>query len=125
MHSCIYEGTVRHRRISPIAHSFRYPLFLMYLDLSELDDVFRGRWLWSTNRPNLAWFRRGDHLGDAQAPLDAAVRDLVRRATRNHHPVLPGQHRDEAPRVTRAIDDNNILIRGGFARSETALQKLE
>ncbi|MBC8875983.1 MAG: DUF1365 domain-containing protein [Planctomycetes bacterium] len=81
MHSCIYEGTVRHRRFSPVAHSFRYPLYLMYLDLSELDEVFRGRWLWSTGRPNLAWFRRDDHLGDPRAPLDSAVRDVVSSRT--------------------------------------------
>lgn len=81
MHSCIYEGTVRHRRFSPVAHSFRYPLYLMYLDLSELDEVFCGRWLWSTTRPSLAWFRREDHLGDPAVPLDSAVRDLVSSRT--------------------------------------------
>ena len=34
--SAVYEGSVRHRRFEPIEHSFRYPLFLMYLDLDEL-----------------------------------------------------------------------------------------
>lgn len=77
MHSCIYEGTVRHRRFSPVEHGFRYRLSLLYLDLSELDQVFQGRWLWSTRRVNLAWFRRDDHLGDPHTPLDDAVRDLV------------------------------------------------
>ena len=77
MYSCIYEGTVRHRRFSPVSHSFTYPFFLMYLDLSELDEVFRGRWLWSMNRPSLASFRRADHLGNPRLPLDIAVRDLV------------------------------------------------
>ena len=38
------------------AHAFRYRLFLAYLDLAELDTVFRGRWLWSTRRPALARF---------------------------------------------------------------------
>ena len=49
------------------------------LDLAELDDVFRGRWLWSTRRPALAWLRRADYLGDRAVPLDEAVRDRVER----------------------------------------------
>jgi DUF1365 family protein len=78
--SCLYEGVVRHRRKAP-AHRLQVPLFMVYLDLGELDRIFAGRWLWSTRRPNLAWFRRADHLGDPQQPLDVAVRDLVERRT--------------------------------------------
>lgn len=81
MKSCIYEGQVRHRRFAPVEHSFTYSLFMMYLDLSELDQVFRGRWLWSAERFALAWFRRDDHLGDATEPLDVSVRELVYRET--------------------------------------------
>lgn len=77
MKSCLYEGRVSHERLTPVAHSFAYRLFMLYLDLDELDTVFRGRLLWSAKRPALAWFRRSDHLGDPQVPLDVAVRDLV------------------------------------------------
>jgi len=75
--SCIYEGEVRHRRFAPVRHEFRYRLCLLYVDLQELPTLFRGRWLWSADRPNVAWFRRRDHLGPAEQPLDEAVRDLV------------------------------------------------
>ncbi len=75
--SALYVGRVRHRRFAPRPHQFEYRLFLMYLDLAELDSVFRGRWLWSARRPNLAWLDRRDHLGDPDTPLDTAVRDLV------------------------------------------------
>jgi uncharacterized protein len=81
MHSAIYHGWLRHRRYTPRRHDFRYPLFLMYLDLAELDEVFRGRWLWSTQRRTLARFDRADHLGDMNVPLDQAVRDLVQQQT--------------------------------------------
>ena len=81
MHSCLYVGQVRHRRFAPREHAFTYSLFQVYLDLDELDTVFRGRWLWSINRPNLAWFRRADHLGDPRLPLAEAVRDLVEAET--------------------------------------------
>lgn len=75
--SCLYEGVVRHRRFGTPGNEFEYRIFLAYLDLSELETVFRGRWLWSAHRPNVAWFRRADYLGDPKVPLDTAVRDRV------------------------------------------------
>jgi hypothetical protein len=77
MESCLYFGRVRHRRFEPVAHAFERALFLVYLDLAELDTVFRGRWLWSTRRLAYARFRREDHLGDPTMPLGEAVRRLV------------------------------------------------
>lgn len=79
--SAIYSGSVRHRRLEPTQHTFRYPLFLMYLDLEELDRVFAGRWLWSARRRAVARFDRRDHLGDPAEPLDVSVRDLVESRT--------------------------------------------
>ena len=76
--SGIYEGWVRHRRHAPHAHAFRYRLYLMYLDLAELDRVFAGRALWSVNRRNVAEFRRSDYLGDPAVPLGDAVRARIR-----------------------------------------------
>jgi DUF1365 family protein len=81
MKSCIYEGTVRHRRHRPRPNHFQYRLFLMYLDLAELPRLFDDHPLWSHGRPNLAWFRRGDHFGDPRTSMDQAVRDLVARHT--------------------------------------------
>ena len=81
MHSAIYEGWVRHRRFAPVENRFRYRVFLMYLDLAELDTVFRRRLFWSTRRPAPAWYRRRDHFGDPAEPLDEAVRGLVEQRT--------------------------------------------
>jgi DUF1365 family protein len=81
MHSALYLGRVRHRRFAPRSHAFDYRLFMAYLDLAELDTVFRGRWLWSTRRPALAWLKRADYLGDPGVPLDQAVRDRVELET--------------------------------------------
>ena len=80
--SCVYEGWVRHRRHSPHAHAFRYRLYMMYLDLAELDQVFSGRWFWSVNGRNLAEFRRSDYLGDSRMPLAEAVRARIRETGR-------------------------------------------
>jgi len=79
--SYIYEGHVHHRRCLPVEHVFRRPLFLMYLDLAELDKLFERRWLWSSKRRAPAWFRRADHLGDPQIDLVKAVRELARKQT--------------------------------------------
>jgi DUF1365 family protein len=79
--SAVYEGWVRHRRFDPVAHEFRYPLFLMYLDLAELPAVLDPYPLWSARRRGLARFRRADFLGDPERPLDACVRDTVERQT--------------------------------------------
>ena len=81
MHSCIYNGWVRHRRYEPTGHEFRYRLFMMYLDLAELPQLFDRYWCWSTRRAALARFQREDYHGDAAKPLDEAVRDSVARVT--------------------------------------------
>ncbi len=81
MQSALYIGRLRHRRFAPHTHEFSYRLFMMYVDLAELSEVFRGRWLWSTARPALAWLRRADYLGDASVPLETAVRERVAIAT--------------------------------------------
>ncbi len=81
MNSCLYQGTVRHRRTGAIEDDFCYSLFMAYLDLDELPELFDGRWLWSARRPALAWFRRADYLGDPHTPLRDAVRELVHQRT--------------------------------------------
>jgi DUF1365 family protein len=77
MHSALYTGQLRHRRYAPRAHQFSYRLFMMYIDLAELDEVFRGRWLWSVRGPALAWLRRADYIGDASRSIESVVRERV------------------------------------------------
>jgi hypothetical protein len=54
---------------------------MMYLDLDELPELFKRRWLWSAGGPALARFRRRNHLGPEQQSLDESVRDLVETET--------------------------------------------
>ena len=81
LNSAIYQGTLRHRRFVPRRHEFAYHVFLLYLDLDELQHVFDGRWFWSVERPNIVSFRRTDYLGPPELPLDEAVRELVAERT--------------------------------------------
>lgn len=73
--SAVYEGKVVHRRFAPHPHAFTYRMAQLYLDLDEIDAVFRHRWLWSVNRRNLAEFRRSDFIG----PNDVSLAEAVRR----------------------------------------------
>jgi uncharacterized protein len=79
--SAVYEGTVRHRRFEPIEHEFRYRLFLMYLDLSELPEVLDPFPFFSARRAAPARFRREDFMGDPGHPLDECAREAVEEAT--------------------------------------------
>lgn len=58
-------------------HEFAYKMFLVYVDLNELEELFAVRGLWSARGPAIARFRRDDHLGDRSVPLVDAVRNLV------------------------------------------------
>lgn len=77
LHSAIYEGEVRHRRLTPTPHEFRFPLFMVYLDLAELDRVFSLTRFWSASRPAPARFRRADYFAATSTSLDASIRDRV------------------------------------------------
>lgn len=81
LQSAIYEGTVRHRRFAPHAHAFSYRMAQLYLDLDEIDTVFDGRWLWSSEHANVARFKREDFLGPTDMPLADALRERVEQAT--------------------------------------------
>lgn len=77
MNSRIYSGVIGHCRHSPTINHFRYKVFMLYLDLDELDTLFDPFLLWSSKRANFAWFRRSDHLGDPTQSLSESVRNLV------------------------------------------------
>jgi len=79
--SAVYVGWVRHRRFEPVEHEFRYPLFLMYLDLAELPGVLDPYPLFSARGRALARFRREDFMGDPCQPLDECARGAVEEAT--------------------------------------------
>lgn len=95
--SCVYTGTVMHRRLGPAAHEFRYRISLLGLDLAEVAHLGGLAPLWGYERraPISLW--RGDCLGDAEVPLDESVRALVaaRSGCRPGGPI----HLVTAPRV--------------------------
>ncbi len=62
LNSAIYVGEVRHRRFSPKKHHFSYKLFLLAIDLDELEQVSAlGPWL-KKNKFAPISFRCTDYL---------------------------------------------------------------
>jgi DUF1365 family protein len=70
LQSKIFVGSVAHTRFLPVRHSFRYNVFMMYLELgTDTHKTFQPYWLWSSDDslssvwpPVLARFSPADHL---------------------------------------------------------------
>ena len=69
----VFVGTVRHRRFTPVAHAFRYPVFQAFLDIDRIPELMAASRLTSHNRWNWASFHDRDHFGDPSRPLRARV----------------------------------------------------
>ena len=59
--SCIYNGTVIHKRYKPKEHFFKYSVFSLFLDLSELEILNNNIRFFSINKFNLISFFEKDH----------------------------------------------------------------
>ncbi len=69
--SCLYTGTVMHRRIKPKAHTLRYRVFWTLFDLDELPALGKKLRLFSLERFNLFGFYNVDHGDGSSVPLRA------------------------------------------------------
>ena len=78
-HSAMYAGHVRHRRFMPRSHEFEYRVFMMYVDLDELDNITQLSPWWSTKKYAPARFRRQDFHGDESVSLDESVKMTVQQ----------------------------------------------
>ena len=85
MKSRIYEGVIRHRRVSPIEHEFQYKVAMPYLCLDELPEIFSNTRFWSAKGSAPAQFRRSDFFGDPALPLTDEVRRRIREETGTSH----------------------------------------
>ena len=61
MTSSIYNGTVIHKRFKPKAHFFKYKVFSLFIDLSELNILEKKISFFSHNSFNLISFFDKDH----------------------------------------------------------------
>ena len=61
MTSSIYNGTVIHKRFKPKTHYFKYSVFSLFIDLSELNYLSEKIKFFSHNKFNLVSFYEKDH----------------------------------------------------------------
>ncbi len=59
--SFIYNGDVIHKRFRPKEHFFKYKVFSLFIDLSELDEIEKKISFFSYNKINLISFFDKDH----------------------------------------------------------------
>ena len=59
--SCIYAGNVIHKRFKPREHFFKYKVFSLFLDLSEIEQISKNIFFFSYNKFNLISFYNVDH----------------------------------------------------------------
>ncbi len=59
--SSIYNGNVIHKRFKPKKHFFKYKVFSLFLDLSELKELHNKLNFFSLNKFNLISFYEKDH----------------------------------------------------------------
>ncbi|MCM8535015.1 MAG: DUF1365 domain-containing protein [Lentisphaeraceae bacterium] len=78
MNSAIYTGKVRHRRFQPTPHSFKYRLYLNWLDLSEIPDLFNIPFILGSGKlPSLISFNRKKYMSPDKGNLTEAVKDKI------------------------------------------------
>jgi len=81
LRSAIFKGSVWHHRYQPTEHKFRYRVFMMYLDLAELDIIFSKSLFWGMRWYHAARFKRADYFsieGNNDQGIGAAVRQEVK-----------------------------------------------
>jgi DUF1365 family protein len=78
MKSKIYVGHVQHSRMKPKNNSFKYGLFMMYIDLDELPTLFERFFFWSKDKANLASFKSENYLCDKDHDIKNGVRNLIK-----------------------------------------------
>ena len=61
INSCIYNGTVIHKRFKPKEHYFKYKVFSLLINLSEFKELDKKISFFSLNRFNLISFYERDH----------------------------------------------------------------
>lgn len=74
VHSALFTGWIRHRRWVPKVSAFRYPIFMWYLNLDQIENDFKKKWYCSVNRFNIVSFFRKDYLG--YQPEQHAISEL-------------------------------------------------
>ena len=87
MTSAIYNGTVIHKRFKPKLHFFKYKVFSLLIDLSELNILDTKITFFSYNRFNLISFFDKDHGNRDGTSLVEWVKKNLKENKINHENI--------------------------------------
>ena len=86
MTSSIYNGTVIHKRFKPKKHYFKYSVFSLLIDLSDLNNLNKNISFFSYNRFNLISFFDKDHGNRDGGNIKEWVRkNLIKKNIKFHN----------------------------------------
>ena len=91
LRSCLYECRVLHQRFAPRRHRFEYGIFMLAVDLDELNVLHHRLRLFSYNRWNAYEFRDTDHL--VANPLGGELKAQLRGWLADQGVALPADAR--------------------------------
>ena len=77
--SCIYSGKVIHKRFKPKEHYFKYNVFSLLIDLSELKTIQKEIKFFSYNKFNLISFFDIDHGPRDGTPLESWIKQNLEK----------------------------------------------
>lgn len=80
----LYPGRVNHTRLRPRRHALAYRIFMLRLDIDDLDSEAAGLRLFSHNRFNLLSVYDADHGDGSATPLAQQVRARLAQAGLAH-----------------------------------------
>ena len=79
MNSCLYECSVMHHRFTPKVHHFEHRIFMLYLDLDELEMLPKKLLPFSYNRRNLYSFFDSDHEPAGKKSLKQRIMKFLKK----------------------------------------------
>ncbi len=77
--SGIYWGSVRHRRFSPVSHEFHYRLYMLGIDLDELDAITNLSKVFGTKWFNPLRFNEKDYVKSEPGALKQRILSKVKQ----------------------------------------------
>ena len=75
--SNIYRGQISHRRFSPKYHSFNYQLYMLALDVDEMEAKHCPKGIFGFSRFNLLRFKESDYLRGEPNSLKQRIKNKV------------------------------------------------
>ncbi|GMH61973.1 hypothetical protein TrLO_g9149 [Triparma laevis f. longispina] len=90
---CIYSGYVNHTRLLPVRHAFRYPIFFLFLDVTDSNE---SRLFPLTSFLRVARFNTSDHLKNGEGgtgTIGARVLKYLNERTENGTRLDPSNSR--------------------------------